>query len=135
MPSEWVLIQFLSITYYKWKKLPFGTQIVLAAVIMYTSPYSIKYVWRLPVGILRYYIEYIRVTAGYGSPIRKCHVVRTTFNPWNTLDNEDWFLLQRCMGRDMGLTKQGALEEVLWECIKRIGNPRKLPGVFLVGFK
>jgi len=122
-------MRFVSITHFNWTRLSLNAKFVLATATLFVTTYTTKYFYRLLVGILRYHIEYFLAASGFASPMKSCQAVKLIKSPWQELSDGDWFFLQRCMGSDMGLMRQGELQTLMWESFLRALSPTQFPGI------
>jgi len=124
-------MRFVSITHFNWTRLSLNAKVILTIATLFCTTYTTKHFYRLLAGILRYHVEYFLAASGYASPMKSCQAIKLIKSPWHELSDRDWLFLQRCMGSDMGLMRQGELRAVVWETFLRVLSPTQFPGIIL----
>ena len=61
------------------------------------------------VGIYYYQVHYIGAALGDPALQLACASVKAVKNPWQDLEVQDWYRLQKCLGNEHGYERQGDL--------------------------
>ncbi|KAF4631143.1 hypothetical protein G7Y89_g6995 [Cudoniella acicularis] len=91
-------------------------QILLRIALAGIAFVSFKtWVWRQVAGLYLYFVEFIRAALGNDGLDTVCTGVKSVRDPWNNLNDNDWFRFQRCLGNEDGYERQGELLLVFYD--------------------